>query len=145
MKITVFTSNQPRHLNLAKRLAAVAEEVFCVHEARTIRPGLVDDFFQKSEVMQTYFCNVMAAEKQLFGDLGFMPMNVKSLCLRGGDLNFIVPNELGPALDADLFVVFGSTYIKGWLVDFLVKRRAINIHMGLSPYYRGSSCNLGIV
>ena len=35
----------------------------------------------------------------------------------------------------------GASYIKGWLVDFLVENRAINIHMGLSPYYRGSSCN----
>jgi len=141
MKITVFTSNQPRHINLAKRLAAVADEVYCIQEAQTVRPGLVDDFFKKSEVMRTYFSYVMDAEKQLFGDLDFMPMNVMSLCLRGGDLNHLTPNELEPALDADLFVVFGSSYIKGWLIDFLVERRAINIHMGLSPYYRGSSCN----
>ena len=54
----------------------------------------------KSAVMKTYFSNVMGAEKTLFGDLGFMPSNVRSLCLRGGDLNLITPNELGPALDA---------------------------------------------
>ena len=141
MKITVFTSNQPRHLHLVTRLAAVAEEVYCVQEALTVRPGLLGDFFKKSEVMQNYFSNVVCAEKQLFGDLGFVPFNAKTLCLRAGDLNHITPKELGPALDADLFVVFGSSYIKGWLVDFLVERQAINIHMGLSPYYRGSSCN----
>lgn len=141
MKITVFTSNQPRHLNLVKKLAAVADVVYCVQEALTVRPGLVDDFFQKSEVMQTYFSNVMSAEKQLFGDLSIMPSNVRTLCLRRGDLNHVTPNELGPALNADLFIIFGSSYIKGWLVNFLVERRAINIHMGLSPYYRGSSCN----
>jgi methionyl-tRNA formyltransferase len=37
--------------------------------------------------------------------------------------------------------VFGSSFIKGELIDFLVENKAINIHMGLSPYYRGSSCN----
>ena len=38
-------------------------------------------------------------------------------------------------------MVFGASFIRGWLVDYLVEKRAINIHMGLSPYYRGSSCN----
>ena len=46
-----------------------------------------------------------------------------------------------PALKSDLFIVFGSSYLKGWLVNFLIDRKAINIHMGISPYYRGSSCN----
>jgi methionyl-tRNA formyltransferase len=27
------------------------------------------------------------------------------------------------------------------LIDFLLEHKALNIHMGLSPYYRGSSCN----
>ena len=37
--------------------------------------------------------------------------------------------------------MFGASYIKGWLIDFLVQRNALNIHMGISPFYRGSSCN----
>ena len=80
-------------------------------------------------------------QKKRFSATLVHAVECKVSCLRGGDLNLITPNELGPALDADLFVVFGSSYIKGWLVDFLVEQRAINIHMGLSPYYRGSSCN----
>ena len=71
MKVTVFTGNQPRHLNLAKKIAAVADEVCCIQEARTVRPGLVDDFLGR--MLWTYFSNVMGAEKTLFGDLGFMP------------------------------------------------------------------------
>ena len=41
----------------------------------------------------------------------------------------------------DLFIVFGSSFIKGKLIEELLKRRSINIHMGVSPFYRGSSCN----
>ena len=48
---------------------------------------------------------------------------------------------LSDALQSDVYVVFGASYIRDWLIDFLVEHRAINIHMGLSPYYRGSSCN----
>ena len=44
-------------------------------------------------------------------------------------------------MSSDVYVVFGASYIKGWLIDLLVERKALNIHMGISPYYRGTSCN----
>ena len=47
-------------------------------------------------------------------------------------------NLLSDFLKSDVYVVFGSSYIKGELVDFLVKQKAINIHAGVSPYYRGT-------
>ena len=37
--------------------------------------------------------------------------------------------------------MFGPSYIKGDLIDILVNKNSINIHMGVSPYYRSSSCN----
>tara|TARA_A100001234_G_C12540812_1_gene348785 strand:- start:354 stop:896 length:543 start_codon:yes stop_codon:yes gene_type:complete len=61
--------------------------------------------------------------------------------MKMNDLNFANTKQLSPALNSDLYVIFGSSYIKGWLIDFLVDKKAINIHMGISPYYRGSSCN----
>ena len=66
---------------------------------------------------------------------------MKSLPLKSGDLNLLAKPQLSEALGSDIFVVFGSSYIKGWLIEFLVQNNALNIHMGLSPYYRGSSCN----
>ena len=66
---------------------------------------------------------------------------MKTIAIKSGDLNLLSDVQLGNALSSDLFVVFGASYIKGWLIDFLVDKKAINIHMGLSPYYRGSSCN----
>jgi hypothetical protein len=42
---------------------------------------------------------------------------------------------------SDHVVVFGASYIKPPLVDRLIERRAVNIHMGCSPWYRGSSTN----
>jgi methionyl-tRNA formyltransferase len=35
----------------------------------------------------------------------------------------------------------GSSYIKGELIEFLVKKKALNIHAGVVPYYRGNDCN----
>ena len=141
MKITIFTSNQPRHLSLVSRLAEVADEVYAVQEVNTLYPGIVKDFFQKSEVMAEYFSNVLAAEQTVFGDVKFTDPNVRQLAVKMGDLSFMTEEQLTEALNADVFVVFGASYIKGWLATFLVDQKAINIHMGLSPYYRGSSCN----
>ncbi|MBU6235887.1 MAG: methionyl-tRNA formyltransferase, partial [Alphaproteobacteria bacterium] len=141
MKITVFTSNQPRHHALINRLATVADTVYAVMECNTVFPGQVQDFFKKSEVMQTYFGHVMAAEKRIFGDLAFLPSKVRALPIKSGDLNRLEKPQLEDALKSDVYVVFGASYIKGWLVEYLAEQGAYNLHMGISPYYRGSSCN----
>jgi len=141
MKITVFTGNQPRHLALLSALAPLAEEVYAIQECSTVRPGQVADFFRKSDVMQDYFQRVTAAETAVFGPGGFCPPKVRHRAIRMGDLNLLDLPDFGPALEADLFIVFGSSYIKGKLAEFLVQNRAYNIHMGVSPYYRGSSTN----
>lgn len=141
MRISVFTSNQPRHLALCEILSRVADSLYAIHESNTVFPGKVSDFFNKSKVMQEYFSHVIAAERKVFGEIRFLPANVYQLPIRMGDLSLLDPALLQSALDADLIVVFGSSYIRGELIDKLVERRAINIHMGVSPYYRGSSCN----
>ena len=141
MKITIFTSNQPRHLRLINELSCICDEVFAIQECNTVFPGLKKDFFNNSEVMREYFSNVMKAEKDLFGDIFFNNKNVRTLSLKSGDLNNVSMNTLGEALKSDVYVVFGSSFIKEPLIDFLIENKAINIHMGVSPYYRGSSCN----
>ena len=67
--------------------------------------------------------------------------NIKLLSINVGDLNKYSLKRLKDFLCSDLYIVFGSSYIKGELVDFLIKNKAINIHMGVSPYYRGTDCN----
>lgn len=141
MKISLFTSNQPRHTALVKRLARICEDLFVVMECKTVFPGLVHDFFKRTEVMQCYFNHVIDAEKGAFGDLSFINANTHVLPIRAGDLNLLQREVLEQALNSDIYIVFGSSYIKGWLINFLTERRALNIHMGVSPYYRGSSCN----
>mgnify|MGYP001101419965 CR=1 FL=1 len=141
MKITVFTSNQPRHLAYVRQLSEVADEVFFISESTTVFPGQIEDFYAKSATMQEYFGAVRAAELEVFGDFTFSPANARVLAIKQGDLNMVDRQILAPALDSDLYLVFGSSFIKGWLISELVEKRAVNIHMGLSPYYRGSSCN----
>jgi hypothetical protein len=141
VKITVFTSNQPRHISLIEDLSRIAQQVYAIQECNTVFPGKVEDFFRKSEVMQKYFHRVVAAERAIFGKPRFVRGTVSQLVIKSGDLNLLDLEELSPALSSDVYVVFGASFIKGPLCEFLVERQTLNIHMGVSPYYRGSSTN----
>lgn len=141
MNITVFTSNQPRHMALLERLCGVADTVNAIMECGTLFPGHVEGFFHKSEVMQRYFREVQRAETEVFGRPRLARAGLRVLPMARGDLGHMDMQAFGPALDADLFVVFGASYIKGALANHLLARHALNIHMGISPAYRGSSCN----
>jgi hypothetical protein len=141
MKVTVFTSNQPRHLALIDSLSSMAKTVYAVLECNTVFPGRVADFFPKSKVMQDYFARVTEAEIGVFGLTRFSQSNVRTLSIKMGDLNSLGLVPFRQALASDIFVVFGASYIKSPLIDVLTEKKAINIHMGVSPYYRGSSCN----
>ena len=142
MKITVFTSNQARHISLIEDLAKIADEVYAVIESFTVFTGEVADFYNKTEIMQKYFRSaVIEPERQIFDAPRFLPKNVRAMVLKASDLSLLPMEFLKDALYSDRYIVFGSSYIKGPLVEFLVKNRTYNIHIGTSPYYRGNSCN----
>ncbi len=141
MKITIFTSNSYRHKNLINSISRICNHCYAIIESKTIFPGQIDDFFTKSKLNYKYFNEVEKSEKFFFKNNSFINKNVKTKIIKQGDLNLLKKNDLKEALNSDLYIVFGSSYIKGWLIKFLIKKKAINIHMGLSPFYRGSSCN----
>lgn len=141
MKIALFTANQPRHIALMERLAAVADELFVIQDCNTVFPGEVEDFYRQSPVMREYFNRVRAAEAEVFGNIRFAPEKLRHLALKCDDLSRVDMKVLAPALASDVYIVFGASYIKGPLVTALIERRTINIHMGVSPYYRGANCN----
>ncbi|MDE7287187.1 MAG: methionyl-tRNA formyltransferase [Lachnospiraceae bacterium] len=141
MKITVFTGNQLRHIAFVNALSEIADEVYAVQECKTIFPGKVDDIAQKSEVMKLYFDYVTNAEKKVFGKYSFFKDNIKTFAIKNGDLRYLSLEDIPEIEGSDYYIVFGSSYIKGSLLEYLIAHKAINIHIGVSPYYRGSACN----
>ena len=143
MKITLFTANQNRHNYLVNLLSNNCDELFVVQENRTIFPGIVPGHYPVAKTMEEYFKNVVNAQSKIFGNsyISGKNKNIHLFPLQSGDLNKCSMDTLSDFLKSDVYVVFGSSYIKGDLVDFLVKNKALNIHMGISPYYRGTDCN----
>lgn len=142
MKITLFTSNHPRHISLIEKLSAICDELYVVQESATLFPGVYSDIYSASELHEEYFKGMHAAEDKIFGKPRFLSLNNTFVfSAKSGDASLLEYGQLKPALQSDYYIVFGASYIKGWLIDFLVERRAVNIHMGVSPYFRGAACN----
>ena len=143
MKITLFTSNNFRHNYFINLLSHVASELFVVQEANTIFPGEIPGHYEPTALMKKYFANVFEAQYKIFGTnyIKNENKNIKIFVMKSGDLNKCSINLFNDFLKSDIYIVFGSSYIKGDLVNFLIDKKAINIHMGVSPYYRGCDCN----
>ncbi len=143
MKITLFTSNKNRHNYLINLLSEVSDELCVIQECSTIFPGILPGHYQTSPIVKKYFENVNNAQSRLFGNsyVNNKKKNIKILTMLSGDLNQCSMNLLSDFLKSDVYVVFGSSYIKGELLNFLINQKAINIHAGISPYYRGTDCN----
>lgn len=142
MKITLFTSNKSRHNYLINLLSSICDELYVIQECNTIFPGLIPGNYPVSSVMEDYFKKVNIAQNKLFENSYIdNKKNIKILPMVSGDLKKCSVKFLSDFLNSDIYIVFGSSYIKGDLVEFLIKQKTINIHMGVSPYYRGADCN----
>jgi len=144
MKITIFTSNQRRHIFLINTFSKIAKEIFVIQECTTMLPGIKNGIYKKSKDFGKYFENVAKAEKKFFKKNTIeisRKCKLKLLPIQFGDINHLKTKNIKEFLKSDIFIVFGTGYIKKQLCNFLIKKKTINIHMGISPYYRGSNCN----
>lgn len=140
MKITVFTSNQPRHIALLDALVAAGHEVRAVIEPKTyLRPPTTSFGRPTAETMATYWDRVRLAEGEVFPNGAIV--KVPAFVLRPGELSGVRGGKRKWLEDSDRFVVFSSSYITGWLADFLVDRNTLNLHVGIAPEFRGSAPN----
>lgn len=131
MRVTVFTSNQPRHVALLASLCGAGYDVRAVIEPKSWLPG------KDSPAMARYWREVQDAERQIFGGPTLMPCPV--VCLRPGELSEApLPDSVR---EADRFVVFSSSYIRGALMERL-RSVALNLHVGIAPELRGSAPNM---
>tara|TARA_B100002019_G_scaffold293508_1_gene321741 strand:+ start:10377 stop:11174 length:798 start_codon:yes stop_codon:yes gene_type:complete len=142
MKITLFTADKPRHIYLINKLSQVADQLFVIQEKK------IDNIFdfntsKLSKLKVDYYDKVNKAQNLIFKDCeinnnGIIKRNLK---IKMGQLSSLSILDLDDYLQSDLYIIFGSSFIKGDLVEKLVDKSAINLHMGISPFYRGSACN----
>ena len=143
MKITLFTSNHRRHNYFINLLSKYCDKLFVIQESTTLFVGKNKDLYKKDALVEKYFKKVKKAEKKIFDSkyINIKKNNISLLPIRYGDLNNMSLKYLKHFLNSDIYIIFGSSFIKGNLLRFLSKKKAVNIHMGISPFYKGADCN----
>lgn len=92
--------------------------------------------------IKKYFEDRAESEKLFFGDFSEVQVNKENVLeIPAGELNENYVSEKLAAWKPDYIVVFGSSLLKEKIIDLLPPKRIINMHLGLSPYYRGSGTN----
>ena len=142
MKITIFTSDQPRHNYLINKISEISDEIFVIQEKKNIITDSQNSS-KLSNIKSNYFSLVNEAQEKLFGDHNMIKNKTKInlIKIQMGQLSLLKINEMINFFESDYYLIFGSSYIKGDILKYLSDKSAINIHMGISPYYRGSGCN----
>jgi len=124
LKITVFTGNSNRHFGLVNSLIEFAEQVHAVIEisdkTRISHSAILD-----SPSLKQYMQHVKEAELRYFSESNELNKDVKVTKCPAGRLNDLLKIDLEEALDSDLFIVFGSSFIKGWLCVFNFTIKAV--------------------
>ena len=142
MRLTLFTSNNTRHNYLINLLSNYCDKLYVVQEYVDHDLKKNNTYTNETDLFKEYFEKVFEAQNEIFSENLFEKKGIiKKIKLPYGKLSNLSLNKLNGYLESDFFIVFGSSFIKGELINFLVKHKAINIHAGVSPYYRGTDCN----
>lgn len=140
MKLALFTSDSYRHQYLAASLGNEAELKLIVTERKS--PKITDTSSYGEEdraFLKNHFRRRAECEKSYFGKFHF-PSETPLLKMPHGGIDPMVLECL-EEVDPDYIILFGTSIIPKAFLDRF-SGRFINLHLGLSPFYRGSATNL---
>ena len=145
MKIVILTGSETRHVYFRKKMASDTRiEVltsYCENDEKSLAN-------RNKQNEQTSQLEIQHVEARTQSEIDFFSDYIESsedksnpkLISKGAINDEAIVNEI-VAMEPDLLVCYGSSLIKS---DLLTKfdGRFLNVHLGLSPYYRGSGTNV---
>jgi phosphoribosylglycinamide formyltransferase-1 len=142
-KIIIITGNELRHDFFKKYIAASKEiqvlKTYCeVPETSLLQHIQTED---NNNSRSRHLQMREQAEQDFFGLFcARVPDDSNSVFIAKGTINSkAAVNEISN-LNPDIIIAYGCSIIKSPLLDAF-SGRFVNIHLGLSPYYRGSATN----
>lgn len=133
MKVLVLTSNSGRHKFLCQQVAKEHELVGVISEDKGKYYSAQKE---ASSLVAEHFDKLRITEKQTFDTQDFP--NVPLIEVKKSDINREDVLSWAKDLQPDEIILFGTGILKEtWLEAF--SNKIINIHLGFSPYYRGSA------
>ena len=140
-KVIVLTSTFLRHQYVVNQLARRLDVTGVWQEEKSFDPFTNAVTTEDERVVQAHFDGRDASEEAWFGtdatlDVGGAPV----VRVTPGACSDPVEVAAMRALEPDVALVFGTGILKQPFIDAF-SGRIINLHLGLSPYYRGAGTN----
>ncbi len=137
MRTLVLTSDSLRHRYFLKVISEKFDLLGAIYEDK-------GDYYNKcqreSSLIEKHFAKLLETEKRFF------EKDVKDFKFKNIEIKNINKNQINDAdiidwakeLKPDFIFLFGTGILKdAWLHNF--ENKIINLHLGLSPFYRGSA------
>ena len=125
-KVILCTSSEDRHKYVASELSRFDIDLLVLHEKK-ITYYLPHHLQQRQKI-----------EHNTFG--GLIHSDYHYVYIEEGEINKSSCSKIIKNFSPDYFVSYGCSIIKDHILDN-IKCPKINIHLGLSPYYRGTATN----
>lgn len=137
MKILLFTSNSIRHKFIANNIMKYCDDVLIITECKPNdeseiiheqNDSIKKHFYERSKNEQLFFPN----NNYFYG---------KTFPIAHKEVNSTRVEKTIIDFCPDVGFVFGSSIIGDKLIKLFPKNKLINLHLGISPYYRGTGTN----
>jgi len=143
-KIVILTGSELRHnffrISVASNKNIDVLATFCEGTEKSLE-NIIKVDLEASKQLEDHVFNRSESEKEYFLSETFKEDWSNPQHIKKGEINdqSIIQKILD--LKPDLIACYGSSLIKGTLLEEF-QDRFINVHLGLSPYYRGSGTNI---
>lgn len=130
MRVAVLTSTSLRHTYFLQTMRKSFDVRFAAHQPKSGGYYVEDN---RSPAVKEHFRRLDAAEKAEFGPITQIEP-IESVA----EINDQMVVDSVTQADVDYILLFGTAILKPmWLEAF--PDRIVNLHLGLSPYYRGAA------
>ena len=138
MNVLVLTSNSYRHNYFAYRICENFNVIGVFCEEKAFNPNQNYKNEKEKILLKKWVDFREKEEKKTFGKYKKLIKKYDDKCfnLNKKEINSEIVKDI--ARNSDIAVVFGTSIIKDDLLNIVPM---INMHLGLSPYYRGSGTN----
>ena len=142
MRAIVLTSTFRRHLFVANRVAEGCDLAGVWQEEKTFKPERYANDAADEDVIQRHFAARDDSEAQYFASDAVLRLKPGVVHRKVASCGCSEPSEVAlmAAARPDVVLVFGTGILRQPLLSTF-DGRVINIHLGLSPYYRGAGTN----
>lgn len=136
MRVLLITGNRPRHDYFIEVISKSIGDVIVFKEEK-YNYLVSNKNVKESSFLQDYFISKDLSEEKYFKN------NVKvnkTFNVRNGEINNLLNIKRIKRINPDYILLYGSSIVKDDILN-LFPKRVLNLHLGLSPYFKGSGTN----